>query len=82
MSILKYNYHEISQCSFCGYHVNNSKILGKRLNLSKGRIPRKKIGITTTIMLCKNCGLIFSNPIPIPQQIEDHYGLPAEEYWK
>jgi 2-polyprenyl-3-methyl-5-hydroxy-6-metoxy-1,4-benzoquinol methylase len=56
--------------------------LGRRLNTSQGKNPRNKVGIATTIMKCKNCGLIFSNPQPIPYDIQDHYGVPPENYWK
>ena len=33
-------------------------------------------------MQCATCGLIFSNPMPIPVTIQDHYGVPPENYWK
>ncbi|MBX2895595.1 MAG: class I SAM-dependent methyltransferase [Cyclobacteriaceae bacterium] len=49
---------------------------------SQGKNPKNKIGIATTIVQCKQCGLIFSNPQPIPENISDHYGVPPEEYWK
>lgn len=32
-------------------------------------------------MKCRNCSLVFSNPQPIPLNIQDHYGIPPEEYW-
>jgi 2-polyprenyl-3-methyl-5-hydroxy-6-metoxy-1,4-benzoquinol methylase len=66
----------------CGSSFDKHKILGKRLNKSQGKNPTNKIGITTTICQCKNCGLIFSNPQPIPFDIQDHYGIPPETYWK
>ncbi len=56
-------------------------ILGKRLNRSQGKNPRNKIGITTTVAKCNDCGLIYSNPQPIPYSIQDHYGVPPEDYW-
>jgi 2-polyprenyl-3-methyl-5-hydroxy-6-metoxy-1,4-benzoquinol methylase len=56
-------------------------ILGKRLNKSQGRNPHKKSGITTSVLKCKSCGLIYSNPMPIPTNIQDHYGIPPEDYW-
>lgn len=65
----------------CGSSTEGSKILGKRLNRSQGLSPHKKIGLTTTVCKCKNCGLIFSNPQPIPKDIQDHYGIPPESYW-
>ena len=58
------------------------KILGRRLNRSQGRNPRKLIGISTTIVKCKKCDLIYSNPQPIPATLQDHYGIPPENYWK
>lgn len=65
----------------CTNTSDNSKILGKRLNQSQGRNPKKKTGITTSVVKCKKCGLIYSNPQPIPNSIQDHYGVPPENYW-
>ena len=65
----------------CGSKTDSHKILGKRLNRSQGRNPKNKIGITTTIAKCTNCGLIYPNPQPVPFDMHDHYGLPPEEYW-
>ena len=78
----EYKFHNIEECNLCGAQRKNFKILGKRLNQSQGKNPGKKIGITTTIVKCKNCGLVFSNPQPIPKSIEDHYGVPPENYWQ
>jgi hypothetical protein len=66
----------------CGSKSGTHKILGKRLNGSQGKNPKKKIGITTTIVKCTGCGLIYSNPQPVPFDIQDHYGVPPENYWK
>ena len=66
----------------CGSPVENFKILGKRLNCSQGFNPKNKIGISTTVVRCNNCSLIFSSPIPIPSDINSHYGVPPENYWK
>jgi len=66
----------------CSSTYDKHKILGQRLNQSQGFNPKKKTGISTSIMKCKNCGLIFSNPQPIPFDIQDHYGMPPEDYWK
>ncbi len=66
----------------CGSPVENCKILGKRLNCSQGINPKNKIGISTTVVKCSNCSLIFSSPIPIPSDINNHYGVPPESYWK
>jgi ubiquinone/menaquinone biosynthesis C-methylase UbiE len=66
----------------CGSKTDTHKTLGKRLNASQGRNPKNKIGITTTIVKCTNCGLIYANPQPVPFDIQDHYGVPPESYWK
>lgn len=79
---ITYTFHPISACNMCGSSSNRHQVLGRRLNASQGRNPRRKAGITTTIMRCRDCGLIFSNPLPIPADIQDHYGVPPEEYWK
>lgn len=78
---LKYKFKYIANCNMCESTIKTHKILGKRLNQSQGKNPKNKIGITTTICKCKQCGLIYSNPQPIPFDIQDHYGLPPEEYW-
>ncbi len=66
----------------CGSLASDYTVLGKRLNTSQGVSPQNKIGITTSIVKCKTCNLIFSNPQPIPSDIADHYGVPPEDYWK
>lgn len=76
-----YSFIAINNCNMCGATPNKHKVLGRRLNQSQGRNPKKKVGITTTIMKCKQCELIFSNPLPIPSSIQDHYGILPEEYW-
>jgi len=65
----------------CGAGEASFRVLGKRLNRSQGGSPHRKAGITTTVVRCKKCGLIFSNPLPVPASIQDHYGQPPESYW-
>lgn len=79
--LLKYSFKYLNECNMCGSDRSFHKILGKRLNTSQGKNPRNKIGITTTVLKCQKCNLIFSNPQPIPNSINDHYGIPPESYW-
>ncbi len=65
----------------CGSDAGTHEILGKRLNRSQGKNPRNKIGISTTVVKCGQCGLVYANPLPIPADIQDHYGVLPEEYW-
>lgn len=77
----KYTFKYIEKCNMCGAHSSEFKILGKRLNTSQGKDPQNKLGISVTIQKCNNCSLIFPNPFPIPNDIQDHYGIPPENYW-
>jgi 2-polyprenyl-3-methyl-5-hydroxy-6-metoxy-1,4-benzoquinol methylase len=77
-----YRFKEQASCKMCGGGIDMQRILGKRLNGQQGFNPKKKTGITTTIVQCKNCSLIYSNPLPIPNSLQDHYGKPPETYWK
>lgn len=78
----KYSFKAISVCEMCEDKTEKHKILGQRLNKSQGFRPKTKTGISVSIMKCTNCGLIYSNPQPIPFDLQDHYGTPPEEYWK
>jgi ubiquinone/menaquinone biosynthesis C-methylase UbiE len=66
----------------CQAPSSKFKVMGKRLNKSQGFRPHLLSGITTTVMKCGNCGLIFSNPQPVPDSISDHYNVDPEKYWK
>jgi SAM-dependent methyltransferase len=58
------------------------KVLGIRLNRSQGRNPRNVRGAGVTIVRCRECGLIFPDPQPVPGSILDHYDIPSEDYWQ
>lgn len=77
----KYIFNYIAQCNMCNSPSEKHKILGKRLSQSQGKWPKKKIGVAITIVRCNICGLIYSNPLPIPESIEDHYNMPPDHYW-
>jgi 2-polyprenyl-3-methyl-5-hydroxy-6-metoxy-1,4-benzoquinol methylase len=78
----KYNFREITKCEMCGDSNQKHTILGQRMNKTQGFKPKTNVGITVSIQKCTNCNLIYSNPQPIPFNIQDHYGTPPEEYWK
>ena len=78
---MRYRFDKISHCNMCGDDTSSHKVLGHRLNGQTGLRPQNKKGITVTVARCSNCGLIYSNPMPIPFDLQDHYGLPPENYW-
>lgn len=77
----RYTFVEIHACEMCGAPVSEHHMLGMRLNRSQGRSPRAHPGIAVGVMQCRRCDLIFANPLPIPADMTDHYGLPPEDYW-
>lgn len=77
----KYSFQFITHCNMCGEPADRHKVLGRRLNTSQGFRPKNKVGITTTVVKCNNCKLVYSNPLAIPLNIQDHYGMDPEEYW-
>jgi 2-polyprenyl-3-methyl-5-hydroxy-6-metoxy-1,4-benzoquinol methylase len=81
MKKITYTLIPVENCDLCDAGNSQFKILGKRLNGSQGFFPKNKIGITTTVVKCKNCGLVFPNPMPVPAALSDHYGVPPEKYW-
>ena len=79
---LRYSFNYVDSCNMCDSKTDTHKILGKRLNKSQGLRPKNKTGVTTTIAKCSSCGLIYANPQPVPFDLQDHYGIPPEAYWK
>lgn len=75
-----YSFLRIDSCNMCAA-PSPFDILGLRLDQSQGRQPRAKAGVATTVCRCRACGLIFCNPQPAPESIQDHYGLAPESYW-
>ena len=78
---MKYFFKEITECEMCLSNTIYDKVLGQRLNKTQGSRPKNKTGISVSVKKCKNCGLIYSNPQPRPLDIQDHYGIPPEDYW-
>jgi ubiquinone/menaquinone biosynthesis C-methylase UbiE/rRNA maturation protein Nop10 len=79
---IRYQFVSVDKCNMCGSDAKSHKIIGRRLNQSQGINPKSKLGITTTIVKCSDCGLIYANPNPVPFDLQDHYGVPPEDYWK
>jgi 2-polyprenyl-3-methyl-5-hydroxy-6-metoxy-1,4-benzoquinol methylase len=80
--MMRYTFEPVAICEMCADSTANHKILGQRLNQSQGLNPKNKEGISVTVKKCTNCELIYSSPQPIPFDIQDHYGMPPEDYWR
>lgn len=66
----------------CAAPVSNAKVLGRRLSTSQGLRPTRRVGVSTTVMRCRECGLVFANPLPTPRDIGQHYETAPDDYWK
>ncbi len=76
-----YTFEPITHCSMCGDPTTGHRVLGRRLNKKQGRSPGREKGVCVTIVRCRACGLIYSDPQAVPMSIDDHYGVPPESYW-
>lgn len=65
----------------CAAPAAEAKVVGLRLNASQGTRPRRKTGIAVTVCRCRQCGLHYPKPLPVPAAHADHYGVPPESYW-
>jgi SAM-dependent methyltransferase len=79
---ITYTFRDAAACAMCGAPRDAFRFLGGRLNGSQGLRPRRRVGITTTIVRCGECGLVFPNPLPVPARMEDHYDAPPDSYWR
>lgn len=79
-SAFTYRFEPASRCVMCGH--SKRQILGRRLNGHQGFRPRKQDGIAVTIVQCEGCGLIYADPRPVPESVDQHYGKPPELYWR
>src|SRR5690242_12136520 len=78
---LRYFFEEILTCEMCGQSTDQHKALGQRMNRTQGTRPGKKSGVTVSVKRCRNCGLHYPSPMPVPFDIQDHYGILPEDYW-
>ena len=76
-----YKFEDMPACNMCGHPSAKNKVIGVRLNTSQGFKPRSVCGVAVTVVRCKKCMLIYPNPLPVPVEIQAHYGIPPEEYW-
>lgn len=66
----------------CGANGASQKVIGRRLNRSQGKRPSKRTGIAVSVVKCSECDLVYPDPLPIPNSIEDHYDVDPDAYWQ
>lgn len=78
----KFIFLPVLSCAMCGAGKGYFKVLGKRLGRSQGYRPQTLPADTLIIVKqCRNCKLIFSDPMPVPEKIEQLYNVSPENYW-
>jgi SAM-dependent methyltransferase len=75
-----YRFEPATACVMCG--SAEAKTLGRRLNGHQGLRPRRNVGVAAAVVRCQGCGLIYSNPRPVPETLGQHYERPPEDYWR
>jgi SAM-dependent methyltransferase len=79
-SSLTFRFEPVDSCVMClGSEV---RVLGRRLNTHQGVRPRHLTAIATTVVQCRQCGLIYSNPRPVPESLGQLYDRAPEDYWR
>jgi SAM-dependent methyltransferase len=75
-----YRFEPVAACVMCG--CTEAHTIGRRLNGHQGLRPRRNVGVAATVVRCQDCGLIYSNPRPVPELFEQHYERRPEDYWR
>ncbi len=79
MPQLRYDLVPAPVCDMCG--SDRRRNLGLRLNARTGLRPRKASGVAIPVKQCRECGLIYSDPRPMPVNISDHYDMDPDDYF-
>ena len=79
--MVTYHFQPVTECNMCGADERQHHLLGRRLDRSQGWRPRERVGAATSVVCCRACGLIFSNPQPIPTDLAQHYAMDPVEYF-
>ena len=76
-----YRFRVAGDCMMCGAPPHRQLVLGRRLDRSQGWRPRRVRGKATTVVRCRRCGLVFTDPMPLPIELADHYSMDPVDYF-
>ncbi len=76
-----YRFRVAGDCIMCGAPPHRQLVLGRRLDRSQGWRPRRVRGKATTVVRCRGCGLVFTDPLPLPIELADHYSMDPVDYF-
>jgi len=72
----QFEFRDVPRCNAC------QSVRQRQLGFRGGQAHRSGQGIRTRVVTCEECGLIFTNPMPVPIDPSLLYDNPAEEYFK
>jgi len=81
MDAPSYVFRDVDHCEMCLAPLDQSRILGLRLNQSQGLRPRNKSGVAVTVHRCNVCDFVYASPEPQPAHLNQHYDIPFDEYF-
>jgi SAM-dependent methyltransferase len=76
----RFAFVDAPRCVMCGEQA--ARVLGRRLDRHQGLRPRRLTGVTTTVVRCRGCGLVYCNPRPVPDDVAGLYDVAPEHYWR
>ncbi|MBS2034770.1 class I SAM-dependent methyltransferase [bacterium] len=76
-----YFFETQTHCDMCGHSTEKASVIGHRASRTTGFFPRRARGVIVPVLRCNNCGLYFSDPMPVPMDISQHYGVDPVDYW-
>lgn len=71
-----FEFREVPQCNAC------QSLRQRTLGFRGGSAHRSGAGVRTRIVACRDCGLIFPNPMPLPLDRAALYDTAAEVYFR
>lgn len=69
------------RCAMCGAGREAFRFLGRRLDRHQGLSVRRRTGASVSVVRCRTCGLVFPDPMPLPDSPASLYGVAPDSYW-
>jgi SAM-dependent methyltransferase len=76
-----YRFFYAERCNMCKSGPKYQVLMGRRLDRPQGLRPSRKPGIAVSVFRCRVCSLMYPDPMPIPENIEQHYDIEPGDYW-
>lgn len=75
-----YEFIRRDRCPACKSQ-DHQNFWGRRASQRGGLFPWRQASMDLPVFRCGKCALTYSNPLPIPLSMSQHYGMDPENYW-